>query len=43
MPLPQSEPTTASTSAPDPLALDFSTAGASLAEVLEGIISVPEP
>ncbi|WP_255454226.1 hypothetical protein [Sanguibacter sp. HDW7] len=41
MPLPPSEPST--TSVPDPLALDFSTAGTSLAEVLEGIISVPEP
>lgn len=39
MPLPTSDP---SVSSNDPLALDFSTAGASLAEVLEGIISVPE-
>ncbi|WP_268888735.1 hypothetical protein [Flavimobilis rhizosphaerae] len=42
MSLSQSDPTTTSTSAPDPLTLDFSSAGPSLAEVLEGIISVPE-
>lgn len=42
MPLPQSDPTSTSTAAPDPLSLDFSSDGPSLAEVLEGIISVPE-